>query len=206
MYLFDDDEDSLYLKLVNNLSNTTRLEDSGQPLSPPSSQLQKLWHSQTLQDRTLPGLVVFQAIATKYPDYGTVEELIKRYRKIKDEKTGRNLIQNIDLPEAPAVSAERSLHSYKSLLCRRCFVYDCPLHNDERELEESIPPQSQECLPSGPCGPECYQLSLRPVDPPTREDPLYRPQLAKAACKKLLGPRYVSATRVWVDSEKTLFR
>ena len=62
--------------------------------------------------------MVFQAIASKYPDYGTVEELIKRWRKIQDEKTGSNLVANIDEPGAAAVSCERALHSHKSLLCK----------------------------------------------------------------------------------------
>ena len=139
MTLFEDDEDSLYLNLIRNLSQHGVSEDL---LSPPSSERQRNWHNQSLEDKTLPGLVVFQAIATKYPDYGTVEELVRRFKKIRDEKTGKNLIPNIDGPEAPSVSAERSLHSYKSLL------YDCPLHNDpvlrgsiqQRRVEAVLPP------------------------------------------------------------------
>ena len=92
--------------------------DSESFLQKPASEFQKLWHQQCCKDKTLPGLMVFQAIASKYPDYGTVEELIKRWRKIQDEKTGSNLVANIDEPGAAAVSCERALHSYKSLLCK----------------------------------------------------------------------------------------
>ena len=221
MKLFEeDDEDSLYLTLVNNLSKLSLQEasrggDSGvsELLSQPSSEYQKQWYQQASADQTLPGLVIFQAIASKYPDYGTVEELIRRFRKLQDEKTGKNLIANIDSAEAKAVSAERALHSYKSLLCRRCFIYDCPLHSDP-VVEDSlkIPGRTEEpLLPSVPCGPECY-LNLPSVKAqmsPRREagregKVLYQPQLAKAAARKLLGTdREYSA---WVDSEITLFR
>ena len=183
-------------------------------LSQPLSEFQKQWHLQSSADKKLPGLVIFQAIASKYPDYGTVEELIKRFRKIQDEKTGKNLIANIDSCEAVAVTAERALHSYKSLLCRRCFMYDCPLHNDPVvEDRLSFRQKEEVALPSGPCGAECYlQLAsvralMSPGSQPStaREaESLYQPGLARAAARKLLGGR--PSDKVWVDSEVTLFR
>ena len=220
MRLFEEeDEDSLYLKLVNNLSKLRIQEsrpngDLGVLLATPSSEYQRLWHQQTKADRTLPRLEVFQAIASKYPDYGTVEELIKRYKKIQDEKTGKNLIADIDDAGAVAVSAERALNSYKSLLCPRCFMYDCPLHHDP-VVEDSLKLEMRDvALPTGPCGAECYlhlpnvraQMSPRSGVHSAREENVYRPQLARAAARKLLGPRYASAARLWVDSEVTMFR
>ena len=134
--------------------------DSESFLHKPASEYQKQWHLQSSKDRTLPSLMVFQAIATKYPDYGSVEELIKRWRKIQDEKTGKNLVANIDGPGAGAVSSERALHSYKSLLCRRCFMYDCPLHNDPVVEDSPRLPgreeKEEELQSSGPCGASCY--------------------------------------------------
>ena len=48
------------------------------------------------------------------------------------------------------------LQSSQSLLCRRCFVYNCALHNDPpvdappKVEKEEIP------LPTSPCGADCY--------------------------------------------------
>ena len=168
MKLFEeDDEDTLYLKLVGNIAKLTIKEqhsgsagDSESLLHNPASDYQKQWHLLSSADKSLPSLMVFQAIASKYPDYGSVEELIKRWRKIQDEKTGNNLVANIDGAEAGAVSSERALHSYKSLLCRRCFMYDCPLHNDP-VVEDSLrlpgkEEKNDELQSSGPCGANCY--------------------------------------------------
>ena len=179
MKLFEeDDEDTLYLKLVNNLAKLTINERSGPAgdsenfLHEPASDYQKRWHHQSSEDKTLPSLLVFQAIASKYPDYGSVEELIKRWRKIQDEKTGSNLVANIDGIEAVAVSSERALHSFKSLLCKRCFMYDCSLHNDPIvDASLRLPGregQEEEIPSSGPCGAQCYQnlSSVRSVMTP----------------------------------------
>ena len=179
MKLFEeDDEDTLYLKLVNNLAKLTINERSGPAgdsenfLHEPVSDYQKRWHHQSSEDKTLPSLLVFQAIASKYPDYGSVEELIKRWRKIQDEKTGNNLVANIDGIEAVAVSSERALHSFKSLLCKRCFMYDCSLHNDPIvDASLRLPGregQEEEIPSSGPCGAQCYQnlSSVRSVMTP----------------------------------------
>jgi len=222
MKLFEEeDEDSLYLSLVTSLTNL-KLQDQdvsndgdSELLSQPLSEFQQQWHLQSCADKKLPGLVIFQAIASKYPDYGTVEELIKRFRKLQDEKTGKNLIANIDSAEAEAVTAERALHSYKLLLCQRCFMYDCPLHNDP-VVEESLSlgqGRGEVPLSSSPCSAECYlnlpgvQALMSPRSQPgTARDTesLYQPELAKAAARKLVGGK--PSDKIWVNSEVTLFR
>ena len=88
-----------------------------------SSDDQKKWHLTSTIDRRLPGLIVFQAIANQYPDYGSVEDLIKKFKKLSDVRTGTNLVQDIDGANVSALSADRAMHSYKSLLCRRCFAW-----------------------------------------------------------------------------------
>ena len=205
--------------MVENLAKLSMREcsspvgDSESFLQKPTSDYQKSWHLQSSQDKTLPSLMVFQAIASKYPDYGSVEELIRRWRKIQDEKTGRNLVANIDDPDAVAVSSERALHSYVSLLCKRCFVYDCPLHNDDRVEEGLKVPgrKAVEVSSSGPCGDECYLHlpSVRSVMTPRslNVSSPYEPELARDVCRQMMGSQY-SREKLsrWVDSEITMFR
>ena len=59
-----------------------------------------------------------------------------------------NLVQDLDGPNAQAISAEAAIHSYKSLLCRRCFKYDCPLHNDPFVDESAKVDKEEAPLPS----------------------------------------------------------
>ena len=115
----EDDEDALFLSLVNSLAkiniDNEDPEDNLklQVLTRPSTEQQMKWNLSSTIDRSLPGLIVFQAIAKQYPDYGTVEELIKKFQKLKDVKTTTNLVQDLDGPYAQAISAERAQHSYK---------------------------------------------------------------------------------------------
>ena len=63
---------------------------------------------------------------------------------------------DLDGPMVQAISADRAMHSYKSLLCRRCFKYDCPLHNDPYV---DIPPKVDKeeiSAPTTPCGDDCF--------------------------------------------------
>ena len=115
----EDDEDALFLSLVNNLAkikiDNEDPEDNLklQVLTRPSTEKEMKWDLSSTIDRSLPGLIVFQAIAKQYPDYGTVEELIKKFQKLTDVKTTTNLVQDLDGPYAQAISAERAQHSYK---------------------------------------------------------------------------------------------
>ena len=214
--IFDgDDEDSLFMTLVNNLS---KIDLDGQDASPPSSEEMKKWQQRASVDTSLPSLTVFQALHAYCPDYATVEELIKKFRKLNEVRSSTNFVPDIDGPDVGAISAERAMHSYKSLLCRRCFMYDCPLHNDTyidsapRPVKEDLPP------PTTPCGPDCFLNldSVRRVSPLTpaqvsnrskQPDLKYDPDLAKAACKKVLGEHYTPENlENWNNAEITTFR
>ncbi|XP_054824452.1 histone-lysine N-methyltransferase CLF-like isoform X1 [Prosopis cineraria] len=60
---------------------------------------------------------------------------------------------------------EAALDSFDNLFCRRCLVFDCRLHGCSQDLvfpaEKQpvwIPPNAE----STPCGPNCFQLELKP--------------------------------------------
>ena len=217
-----DNEDSMFLDLINSLKkveiNGNSLDET-KLLESPKTEDQKRWHLTSSVDKTLPGLVVFQAIANKYPDYGSVEELIKKFMKLNDVKATTNLVQDLDGPNAQAISADAAIHSYKSLLCRRCFKYDCPLHNDPFVDETSKVDKDEVALPTSPCGPDCF-LNLQSVrgtmSPLTPQNPNNSksktkfkcdPALAKRVAKKLMGEHYTEENiNRWVNSEITLFR
>lgn len=213
-----DNEDSMFMDLVNSLANVEiQTEDESELLEEPKTEAEKKWHLSSCTDNSLPGLVVFQAIAKKYPDYANVTDLIKKFKKLSDVQATTNLVQDLDGPNAQAISAEAAIHSYKSLLCRRCFKYDCPLHNDPFVDEPAKVDKEEAPLPSRPCGPDCFlslpgvQGLMSPLTPRSTTkggtELSYDPALAKRVAKKLLGEHYTEENlNRWVNSEITLFR
>jgi len=226
MDMSEDIDDATFLSLVKNLSTYTTHQEGGQEdqnnkfmvLYRPKSELESKWAESNITDPTLPGLIVFQAICSRYPDFGSTDDLIKKYKTLTNPKTKPDFVPNIDGPDAEAMPAERALHSYKSLLCRRCFLYDCPLHNDPY-VETPVPRLSERVedlpLPTTPCGRDCFltvpgvmaSLSPRtPVPSKVREgsDARYNPQL----CEELNPLRDITGTDmdVWTGSEVSLFR
>ena len=103
----------------------------------PNSSSETKWIHISREDSSLPGLIVFQAISSKFPEYGNTEQLIAKYEHLIAQKVKPDFVANIDGEKAESVSAERAMQSYKLLLCRRCFIYDCQLHNDPK-VEESV--------------------------------------------------------------------
>ena len=217
--IFDaDNEDVMFMDLVNSLAKVgIQTEDESDLLEEPKTEDEKKWHLSSTVDKSLPGLVVFQAIAKKYPDYANVEELIKKFKKLSDVQATTNLVQDLDGPNAQAISAEAAIHSYKSLLCRRCFKYDCPLHNDPFVDEPAKVEKEEVPLPTKPCGPDCFltlpsvQGLMSPLTPrstnKSKTEFTYDPALAKRVAKKLMGEHYTEENlNRWVNSEITLFR
>lgn len=77
--------------------------------------------------------VVFEAISHAFPGEGDKKDVKNRYIKILAPKKA-SFNPNIDGEFALSVPRDRSLHSYKSLFCRRCLIYDCHLHSAEMDL------------------------------------------------------------------------
>jgi len=213
-------DDATFISLVRNLSSyrshstdSEEQTDKYVTLYRPSTDLEKSWAENNIKDPSLPGLIVFQAILSTYPGFGSTDDIIKKYKSLTEEKVKPDFVPNIDGPNAEAVTAERALHSYKSLLCRRCFLYDCPLHNDPY-IETPLPRSSEKFddfpLPSTPCGTDCFLsqpgvlASLSPRTPSLSDRSLYNPGLIEEA-----NPlRDITGTDidVWTGSEITMFR
>ena len=79
---------------------------------------------------------VFQAISCAFPDEGSKEDVKKRFDRAKALKGQTAFSPNIDGPAAISCSRDRSLHSFKTLFCRRCLMYDCLLHSAEMDLSQ----------------------------------------------------------------------
>lgn len=111
------------------------------------------------ENKPFPIPEIFEAVSRNFPKKGEPQRLRNKYDKIsqKHEPNFTNLrykpnayfryieltkrvdtedwieyTPNIDGHNAQSVSREQSLHSYHLLFCRRCFKYDCKLHNDRK--------------------------------------------------------------------------
>ncbi|RWS31135.1 histone-lysine N-methyltransferase EZH2-like isoform X1, partial [Leptotrombidium deliense] len=108
-----------------------------------------------------PPQIIFDAIAASFPEKGSSEKFKQRYQELidKKKKDGGNVqlqsTPNLDGPNAQSVSREQAMHSFHALFCRRCFTYDCLLHQGG----QSIRPKKTYCdlkQETKPCGPNCH--------------------------------------------------
>ncbi|CAG0889949.1 unnamed protein product [Cyprideis torosa] len=113
-----------------------------------------------------PPDIVFHAISTIFPDKGSAEQLLDKYKDLTILASDPSAIppectQNIDGPNAKAVSRDQTLHSFHSLFCRRCYKYDCFLHRIKNfhlgPTGAKRKPNDLEMSPA-PCSSRCFKL------------------------------------------------
>ncbi|KAK0163446.1 hypothetical protein PV327_007125 [Microctonus hyperodae] len=105
---------------------------------------------------------IFTAISNIFPDKGEPLALREKYTVLLERLNPKLVLArstpNMDDSNAAYLPRERTLHSYHSLFCRRCYKYDCLLHRlhsnpDPKDLEKIGP----NLKPSpDPCGTNCY--------------------------------------------------
>ena len=215
----DNITDEMFLSLVSSLSrysnHTDGEEDGGKSkyvvLFKPTSSSETNWIQISRGDSSLPGLIVFQAISSKFPEYGNTEQLIVKYKHLTAQKVKPDFVANIDGERAESVSAERAMQSYKLLLCRRCFVYDCQLHNDLK-VEEPVPRLQKEkdlALPTSPCGKYCFRhlsRSSTSISPPETFPIQSQTLLLGSGLGDLLEQTPTFQKETWTGGEQTFFR
>jgi histone-lysine N-methyltransferase EZH2 len=108
----------------------------------------------------LPPMKVFNAIASIFPDMGEPQQLRDKYVELSEIKAivPKECTPDIDGDASESVPHSKTMHSFHSLFCRRCFKYDCFLHRHNNHPGPSIKRKGPELKNEDPCGPNCYML------------------------------------------------
>jgi len=113
-------------------------------------------------DCTLPSELVFQAVAAVFPEMGNANNLYDKFIELTNpaKSTEEESTPNIDGPDARSQAHAKTMHSYNTLFCRRCFKYDCFLH---KQQSSNLRPSGRRRGPAlkvntEACSNECYLL------------------------------------------------
>eukprot|EP00795_Rhopilema_esculentum_P013818 gene13818-4750_t len=111
-------------------------------------------------EQTEPSEELFEAIAEFFADHGvTVPELKQRFTTLKEKESTElppECTPNIDGPDAISTNREKTMHSFHTLFCRRCYKYDCFLHAFRSRPNFAKKKTQADLQESQPCGSECY--------------------------------------------------
>ena len=117
-------------------------------------------NSTTQHSDVLPPMKVFNAIASIFPDMGEPQQLRDKYVVLSEIKAvvPKECTPDIDGDSSESVPHSKTMHSFHSLFCRRCFKYDCSLHRHNNHPGPSIKRKGPELKNEDPCGSNCYML------------------------------------------------
>ncbi|XP_077562960.1 histone-lysine N-methyltransferase EZH2-like [Haemaphysalis longicornis] len=111
-------------------------------------------------DQGAPSEFIFTAICSVFPDKRSPQEMKERYKELMEKENPPPLplecTPNIDGPFAQSVAREKSMHSFRTLFCRRCFKYDCFLHTFRSPPSKYKRKSCDMKLDTEPCGSHCY--------------------------------------------------
>lgn len=76
--------------------------------------------------------LMFEAMAAVFKDQGCADDIKRKYYSLIEKKPYEvatlESTPNIDGDNAQSVPRSQTLHSFRTLFCRRCYKYDCSLH------------------------------------------------------------------------------
>lgn len=107
-----------------------------------------------------PSDVLFSTVAHYFAEQGvTKEEVKQRYLLLKEKQSTEppsECTPNIDGPDAITTTREKTMHSFHTLFCRRCYKYDCFLHGAKTGPFVAKRKALLDVQDTEPCGSDCY--------------------------------------------------
>jgi len=107
-----------------------------------------------------PNELLLASIAHYFEEQGvTIEEVKQRFILLRDKECKdlpAECTPNIDSSDAVATSHEKTMHSFHTLFCRRCYKYDCFMHAIRPGPFQTKRKSLLDVHDVLPCGGECY--------------------------------------------------